>query len=371
MDTPADDPAPVPAGPEAEGPGAGSPEDGDPTGGVPAQAPTVQDVLDRFAQEPVADSTRRVYRRHWRAFAEWCAAEGRPALPATSETVRAYAIAEGARGLSPSTIRGRLAAVRFVHRAEGEPDPTAGREVENTVKNLTRQVEAPPEPKKALSSDDVADMVRALPGAPSDGGASEEGTGGTPAGSPEARRLRGVRDRALILVGYAAALRRSELAGMTPAHLTFDSEGFEVFIPKSKGDQEGEGQTVAVRRGQSVDLCPKRALQRWIEAAGIEAGPVFRRVRNDGTFAPDGRAKPLSGQAVADAIKRAAKGAGLDPEKVSGHSLRRGHITTAARNGADLAALQRQARHEDPKTTAEYIEDARRMETSTSQHLGL
>jgi integrase len=356
--------APVPTDPESEAGG----------GGLPTDEERRQQIRDAFAGEPVEASTREVYLRHWRAFASWCDHGGRTPLPATTETVQDFALAQGADGLAISTIRGRLAAVGFFHRENDYSDPTASETIENTLGHLSKQLGTPAEKKKALRSEDIADMVRSLPGSPQAAG-SEAGSGKRPdatrSGTADARFLRGVRDRALILVGFAGALRRSELAGMNVSWLSFNPKGFEIEIPKSKGDSEGEGQIVGINRGESVDLCPVRALRRWKSAASIDAGPVFRSVPNHGLVAPDERAEPISGQAVADAVKRAAEGAGLSAEKISGHSLRRGHLTTAARNGAELVGLQRQARHADPRTTAEYIEDANRMETNTSRHLGL
>jgi len=337
-----------------------------PEGGLPTDEERRQQIRDVFAGEAVAASTRKVYLRHWDAFSQWCDKDGRTPLPASTETVQDFALVQGADGLAISTIRGRLAAVGFFHRENDFPDPTASETIENTMERLARRFGSPATKKKALRSEDISDMVRALPGSP-EGGAPD----GDRSGTADARRLRGIRDRALILVGFAGALRRSELAGMEVSWLSFNPKGFEIEIPRSKGDQEGEGDTVPVNRGESVDLCPVRALRRWTEAAGIGAGPIFRSVPNHGLVAPDERAEVISGQAVADAVKRAAENVGLDTEKISGHSLRRGHLTTAARNGAELVDLQKQARHADPRTTAEYVEDANRMETSTSQHLGL
>jgi len=333
---------------------------------VPAVKPTEEELLEWLGKESVAASTEKVYARHWRAFASWCEEQSRVSLPATEKTVQAFAAAQAAGGLSLSTIRGRLAAVGYIHRTRDFSDPTTSETIENTMERLARRFGSPAEKKKALRAEDITDMVRALPGSP-EGGSPE----GDRSGTPDARRLRGIRDRALILVGFAGALRRSELAGMKVSWLSFNPKGFEIEIPRSKGDAEGEGQIVGINRGESVDLCPVRALRRWIEAASIEEGPIFRSVPNHGILAPDERAEAISGQAVADAVKRAAETVGLDAEKISGHSLRRGHLTTAARNGAELVDLQKQARHADPRTTAEYVEDANRMETNTSRHLGL
>lgn len=171
----------------------------------------------------------------------------------------------------------------------------------------------------------------------------------------------------MILVGFFSARRRGEVARIRQRHVTFNAEGFELMIPTSKGDQEGEGRVVGINEAEALDLCPIRALRRWLKAASIEEGALFRGVPRSGYVG----SSSISGQSVAKAIKKAADAAGLDPEEYSGHSLRRGHLTMAAKNGADLPALQRQAGHSDPRTTAEYVEDAKRMEQSTSRKLGL
>jgi integrase len=116
--------------------------------------------------------------------------------------------------------------------------------------------------------------------------------------------------------------------------------------------------------------CPVQALLTWIEAAGIEAGPIFRRVRQRGGIPPDAEATPLSGRSVRRTIAGAADAADLNGD-FAGHSLRRGHLTEAALRGARLVDMQRQARHADPATTTGYIDDAQRMQRSTSSNLGL
>jgi len=199
----------------------------------------------------------------------------------------------------------------------------------------------------------------------------------TPAPSPDAGPeavagyLRSLRDRALLLLGYAAALRRGELAAVRREHITFNPDGLELSIPRSKTDQEGAGATVGVNYAEASELCPVTAVRTWMGAAEIESGPIFRAVPRSAEIRSDETADPISGRTVRNAIARAAEAADLDPKDFAGHSLRRGHLTQGAMNGAELHRLQMQARHADPRTTAEYIEDANRMETNTSRHLGL
>ncbi len=114
-----------------------------------------------------------------------------------------------------------------------------------------------------------------------------------------------------------------------------------------------------------------RALGEWTGAAGIEEGPIFRAVPRSAKIATGEEAEPITGKTVRNVIGDAAEDASLDPERMAGHSLRRGHITQGALNGAGLDRLMKQAGHADPRTTAEYVEDAKRMETNTSRDLGL
>jgi hypothetical protein len=154
-------------------------------------------------------------------------------------------------------------------------------------------------------------------------------------------------------------------------HVAFNPDGLELTIPRSKTDPEGTGAIVGVNHAQDSELCPVTAVRDWTNAAGIESGPIFRAVPRSAEIRSDHHAEPIAGRTVRNAIARAADAAGLDPEAFAGHSLRRGHLTQGAMNGAELHRLQLQARHADPRTTAEYIEDARRMETNTSRDLGL
>ena len=212
-------------------------------------------------------------------------------------------------------------------------------------------------------------MIRALPGDPGHSlGAS--GTGESSSGRTEAHRLRGIRDRALLLATFGGALRRSEAAGIRRAHVSFRERGLELLIPGSKGDQVRDGQKVCIRHAESEELCPVRELQRWLCEAPITEGPIFRPVLHNGNVPPSTRS-PICGATVNNAVKKAAGAAGFNSAEISAHSLRYGHLITAAEEGASLADLQRHARHSDPRTTARYIQEASRMSTTTSRHLGL
>jgi site-specific recombinase XerD len=152
--------------------------------------------------------------------------------------------------------------------------------------------------------------------------------------------LAGVRDRALLLLGFAGAFRRSELVALDVADLSFTARGVEVTIRRSKTDQEGAGRVVAIPLGSQAETCPVRSLRAWLEAAGIEAGSIFRAVNRWGRVG--GR---LADRDVACTVKRAAERAGLDPAAFSGHSLRAGLATSAALAGKSDRAIMATTGH--------------------------
>lgn len=172
--------------------------------------------------------------------------------------------------------------------------------------------------------------------------------------------LLGKRDRAVLLIGFAGAFRRSELVNIRVEDLTFNDKGVDVFLGRSKTDQEGKGQSVAILNGKA--LLPVQRLQEWLEAAGIAEGPVFRSMgRGDRVLAD-----ALTSQSVALIVKRYADAAGLDVAKLSGHSLRAGFITSAADNRASISRIMEVSRHRDPRSVETYVRRADRY----SDHAG-
>jgi integrase len=168
-----------------------------------------------------------------------------------------------------------------------------------------------------------------------------------------AATTRDKRDHALLLIGFAGAFRRSELVAIDVENLAFVDEGVVVTIRRSKTDQEGQGRNVAIPVGRGPS-CPVRALSAWLAASGIEKGPVFRRVARDGTVG----AERLSSQTVALVLKEQIARTGGDPAGVSGHSLRAGFVTSAAKAGASSWKIRQQTGHKSDAMLARYIRDA-------------
>jgi integrase len=321
--------------------------------GAPAQDPELEDLMEEtigYYESALSESTRRAYERGWEDFVAFCRSYGREALPASKGTVALF-LSDRARELSPSTLKQRLAAIQHVHDRQGEESPTRSKRVRDVMKGIRKQNDEAPRQAKPLLTEDVRSMVRALPLK------SEEG--------PE--RLRALRNRALVLVGFAGAFRRSELAALRRQDVEERPDGILVTLPKSKTDQEGEGQLVAIRR-VGGDFCPVGALKQWAAAAEVEEGPLFRGVRQDGSLLPGA----VTGKTVGNVVRGAAEAAGLpDTDRITGHSLRAGHITQASKNDVPDGIVQAHSRHKSDRAFRTYVRPQNLMENSPSAELGL
>jgi integrase len=301
----------------------------------------------RYVQGARAKSTRRAYTSDWKIFKAWCAQVDLVALPAEPSTVALFLAAEAERGKAPSTLQRRVAAIRLKHlRARVTPLPTDAVEVTEVMAGIRRDWGRPPNRKAPAVDEEIQRMVDTL----------------------DLQTLQGLRDRALILVGFAGAFRRSELVALDVEHLTVRSEGLEIVIPHSKGDQEARGQTIAIPCVSNSPYCPVRALAAWREAAGITTGAVFRRFYRGDTLGEKATDR-LRAPSVALVVKALAEKAGLEAEKYSGHSLRRGLLTSAARRQASIWKMAAQSRHRSLDTLRQYVAEAERFENHAAHGL--
>lgn len=317
---------------------------------VPSDLARLAAVAADYAEASRAPATRRAYNSAWRAFATWCEANGLASGPAAPGTVALYLTARAEAGARVSTLNKAMAAIAAMHREAGFSPPAApGLSV--VWSGIRRDCARLPKKAAALVTADLRKVVARLPATPA-----------------------GARDKALLMVGFAAALRRSELvaiwigpdAGNRGAHqLEFVAGGMQIRMGRSKTDQEARGSVVAIPRGKTR-LCPVAALQAWLTLSAITAGPVFRSVDRHGRIGPR-----LTDRAVADIVKRAVARAGLNPALFSGHSLRAGFVTSAAAAGVTTELIMRQTRHRDAKTVAGYVRDAELFTRNAAGKVGL
>lgn len=277
-------------------------------------------------------NTRKAYDSDWRAFRAWCAENHLTALPATPATVGLYiaAIGAGVGARSPSTIERALAGIAHKHRMQGLPFDRRHPAIADVLAGLKRTRRRPVQQKAALTPDLMRKLLEAC-----------------------GEDLTGLRDRAILLLGYNGALRRSELVGVDVEHMKESRDGLLLMLPWSKSDQEGEGTVLGIPRASHADLCPVQAIKEWRHYAEIDDGPLFRRINRWGTVEFD----RLSDRSIALIIKMRAKAAGFtvkDVAALAGHSLRAGFVTTAYEKDVQEAATQRHARHKNVSTTRRY-----------------
>jgi site-specific recombinase XerD len=281
-----------------------------------------------LAKAEKADATRKAYGTDFRLFSEWCEAKGVASLPALPETVASY-LASQAAVSRPSTLGRRLAAVAYAHKLAGLQTPTDAEPVKATMRGIRRTVGAAKRRKTPAVADKVLRMAALAPDS-----------------------LPGLRDRALLLLGFASAARRSEIVALDVADIEHVKGGIRVTIRKSKTDQDGEGQVIAIPFGGTD--CPIAALTAWLNAAAIKSGPIFRPVNKAGTVA-DTR---LTDKSLASIVKAYAARAGHNPDDYAGHSLRSGFLTSAAAKGASVFKMMDQSRHRSIETLRNYVRDA-------------
>ena len=299
-----------------------------------------------FAGQALSPATLRAYRSDWQHFCEWCRAVGWSPLPAEPTTVASYLAALSATHTTSALVR-RLAALSRAHRLAGQLWPSAHPAVRNTLRGIGRKHGRPPEQAAALATVEIRKLIATCD-----------------------QTLVGLRDRALLLIGYAGALRRSELVAIERAHVTLSAEGIRLLIPRSKGDQTGKGASLGIARGASPETCPVQALEAWLKASRCEYGPVFRSIDTRGVL---GR-RALHPDAVRQILARHVAKAGLRAgagERLSPHGLRAGCITQAVMNGARDEQIMSHTRHKDLRTMRGYVRRAKLVTESPSTLLDL
>ena len=302
--------------------------------GVPATAPKPDPLArylaetERYVRSAKAANTIRAYQSDWADFRAFCAMQRLPSLPAAPATVSAYA-ADRAGRLKARTVERRLTAIAQAHQLAGHANPAEDKLVRTVMAGIRRVKGITQTGKEPLSPELLRRMFAGVDG-----------------------DLRAVRDRALLLVGFAGAFRRSELVGLRHEDVRFTKDGLVATVARSKTDQDGEGQAIGIPYGAHPESCPVRALQAWIEGSRGTTGFLFTAI---GRWGREATRRPIGDHQLARIIKSRARDAGLDPEAYSGHSLRAGLATSAAEGGASERSIMDQTRHRSLKQVRKYI----------------
>lgn len=306
-----------------------------------AEDRNIDSLVDRvqlFMDASRANGTKRAYRSDWKSFTEFCENLKLVTIPAEPQTVCAYIAWMAEKGLKVSTISRHLTTISQAHRAFRKSSPTSDYDVIRTFQGIKRTIGTAQKRAKPLMWSDMQKIALAT--------------------KPSAI---GRRDRALVLVGWAAALRRSEIVALNRDDIDFVDEGMIVTIRSSKTDQDGEGYLIGIpfASTSSIGVCPVQAMREHIEKSEIASGALFFAMGMAGKayVCSHGGSHRLSGKAVNRILGRRMKGAGLDTTGYSGHSLRAGFITEAAKSRVPEHLIQLHTRHASVKIMRGYIRD--------------
>lgn len=289
--------------------------------------------LRQTAANAQAKNTTRAYERGWQVFVEWCRAARRSFLPAAPETVLLF-LQEKKATLGLPSLQHSVAAISQQHKCAGYDPPPTAHEAVRTIWCGIRW-EKGTAPKNAKAPVTLTELVAML-------------------AQVDRATLTGKRNAALLLVGFAAGLRRSELAARETEDIRSVPGGLSITIRRSKTDQEAQGQRVGIGAHEGTALCPVTALRDWIRAAEIRSGPLFRAFTMKGVVTP----ARIGDDVVGRIVKRYAEAAGLDPDKFAGHSLRAGLETEAYRQKIPEAQIMATTRHKSAAMLARYRREA-------------
>ena len=285
-----------------------------------------------YVDAATASNTRRAYDAAWRSFEAWCRDKGFDALPALPATVGLY-LTSAADEVKVSTLRLRLAAIARRHRDNDMSLDTAHPAIRKIMQGVARTKGSAPIKKEAATDVILRDAIRAY-------------ASGT---SAKAKR-----DKAILTVGFFAALRRSELAAINIEHVSFTDEGALITLPRRKTDQEGHGTTIGLPVKDDPIICPVAALRDWLSAANKDSGALFCSVSRGGRVLQN----RIGDRDVARIIKDATGAAGYDADAFGGHSLRSGFITTCARKGVPERIIATQSGHKSINVLRGYVRRA-------------
>lgn len=309
-------------------------------------------VRELFLRQSSAKNTLKAYRSDLVVFWLWCLEKNKCPLPCDPVTLVEFLAEDKKAGRKLSTIKRRASSISWIHRKAGylgQRNPRENPFVKESIINLCK-INKDEKVDKAveLSTDLIREMVTLC--------------------KEEENKVKGARDRALLLLGFASAMRRENLSQIRLEEINIVIQGLEIFIPSSKTDQRGRGHVVRLARGQVPTTCPVMSLKDWIDISGIEEGHIFRRVFKDGKLGD----KAIDPKTVSRVIQGLIGKLEIkEGKKYSAHSLRSGFASTAAQNGASIQSIKTQGNWKSDGSLMRYIRNREDWEVAASYKLGL
>jgi integrase len=281
-------------------------------------------VSAKYVEASRAQSSLKAYASDLRHFLTWGGE-----VPCGPELVARY-IAEHGERLAPASLERRLASISVAHSAKGLPSPTRSELVRSILKGIRRTQGTAQKQAKPLLRDDLFAVLDAM----------------------SVTTAKDLRDRSLMLLGFAGGFRRSELVGLNVEDIEQVRQGMVVTLRRSKTDQEGNGRKIGIPLGRTR-LCPVKALETWLQVAAISGRHIYRPIGKGGHIS----SPRLSGKAVSNIIRQRISDAGMEPSGYSGHSLRSGFATSAAMAGVSSWKIRQQTGHASDAMLNRYIRD--------------
>ena len=286
-------------------------------------------------QSSKANNTVRAYRSDFKDFGLFCAKNGFKSLPSEPKVVSLYLTYLSTKDAKMSTLKRRLVSIGVIHRLKGHYLDTKHPSIIENIMGIKRRKGSIQKGKKPLLISNLKHLINVID-------------------EQNKQVIKKLRDRSIILIGFAGGFRRNEIVSLDYDDLDFVEEGLKIQIRRSKTDQFGEGFVKALPYFNSSKYCPVISLKKWIEISKIESGPLFRRFVK-GSKLSENR---LSDQTVALLIKEYLKLAGIDSKNYSGHSLRSGFATSAAESGAEERSIMAMTGHKSTEMVRRYIKEA-------------
>ncbi len=281
-----------------------------------------------------ANNTLRAYKSDFEDFAKFCAKHGFKSLPSDPKIVSLY-ITHLSKNSKISTLRRRLVSISMVHKLKGHYLDTKHPIIIENLMGIRRVKGSIQEGKKPILINHLKSIINII-------------------NEQKIKEIKKLRDKSIILIGFAGGFRRTELISIDHEDLEFVPEGLKITIKRSKTDQIGEGMIKGLPYFNNEIYCPVRNLKKWLEFSKIKAGPIFRRFSR-GLSLADTR---LTDQSVVMLIKEYLNLAGIENKNFAGHSLRSGFATVAAESGADERSIMAMTGHKSTQMVRRYIKEA-------------
>ncbi len=295
----------------------------------------LQEETLKNLQNSKANNTIRAYKSDFKDFGAFCLKNGFKNLPSDPKIVSLYLTHLATKDVKLSTIKRRLVSIGVIHKIKGHYLDTKHPAIVENLLGIKRRKGTVQKGKKPILINELRALLKVI---------DEE----------KIHDIKKLRDKSIILIGFAGGFRRNEIVSLDREDLDFVYEGLKITVKRSKTDQYGEGSIKALPYFHESLYCPVTILKRWLNISKITNGAIFRRFTKGSKLSKN----RLTDQTVALIIKDYLGKAGIDSKNYSGHSLRSGFATSAAESGAEERSIMAMTGHKSTEMVRRYIKEA-------------